>query len=126
MILDRLLLDNFITTSTVMARKECLIEVGMFNVNRRISHDFELWLRMAARWKIAFLDRALVRYRYRPGSLSDDKLATAATPWTSSRRSGATIPITAAASRWSTGIRSLRISLRRAWLPLREDSAATP
>ena len=77
MVLDRLLLDNFITTSTVMARKECLIEVGMFNVNRRISHDFELWLRMAARWKVGFIDRPLVRYRYRPGSLSHDKLESA-------------------------------------------------
>lgn len=77
MVLDRLLLDNFITTSTVMARKECLVDVGMFNVNRRISHDFELWLRMAARWKVGYVDRPLVRYRHRPGSLSDDKLATA-------------------------------------------------
>lgn len=77
MVLDRLLLDNFITTSTVMARRECLIEVGMFNVHRRISHDFELWLRMAARWKVGYIDRPLVRYRHRPGSLSDDKLATA-------------------------------------------------
>jgi glycosyltransferase involved in cell wall biosynthesis len=77
MVLDRLLLDNFITTSTVMARKEYLTEVGMFNVNRRISHDFELWLRMAARWKVGYIDRPLVRYRYRPGSLSHDKLATA-------------------------------------------------
>ena len=77
MVLDRLLLDNFITTSTVMARKECLTEVGMFNVNRRISHDFELWLRMAARWKVGYIERPLVRYRYRPGSLSHDKLETA-------------------------------------------------
>jgi glycosyltransferase involved in cell wall biosynthesis len=77
MVLDRLLLDNFITTSTVMARTDRLIEVGMFNVERPIAHDFELWLRMAARWKIAFIDRPLVSYRHCPGSVSDNKLAAA-------------------------------------------------
>jgi glycosyltransferase involved in cell wall biosynthesis len=77
MVLNHLLLDNFITTSTVMARKERLIEAGLFNEKRRISQDFELWLQIAARWKIGFIDRPLVQYRYRPGSLSEDKLATA-------------------------------------------------
>lgn len=76
LVLDRLLLDNFITTSTVMAPRERLIEAGLFGEGRRISEDFELWLRMAARWKVAYLDRPLVRYRRRAGSLSDDKLVT--------------------------------------------------
>jgi glycosyltransferase involved in cell wall biosynthesis len=77
MVLDHLLLDNFITTSTVMSPTERLIEVGLFGEARRVSEDFELWLRMAARWKVGFVDRPLVQYRRRPGSLSDDKLATA-------------------------------------------------
>jgi hypothetical protein len=77
MVLDRLLLDNFITTSTVMASKQRLVEVGLFGEGRRVSEDFELWLRMAARWKVGFIDRPLVAYRRRPGSLSDDKLVTA-------------------------------------------------
>src|SRR5262245_26106317 len=75
-ILDRLLLDNFITTSTVMAATARLIEVGLFGEHRRVSEDFELWLRMAARWKVGFVDQPLVQYRRRRGSLSDDKLAT--------------------------------------------------
>ncbi len=77
MVLDRLLLDNFITTSTVMAPTARLIEAGLFGEGRRVSEDFELWLKMAARWQIVFIDRPLVRYRRRPGSLSDDKLVTA-------------------------------------------------
>lgn len=77
MVLNRLLLDNFITTSTVMAPTARLIEAGLFGEARRISEDFELWLRMAARWPVAFIDRPLVQYRRRPGSLSDDKLVTA-------------------------------------------------
>jgi glycosyltransferase involved in cell wall biosynthesis len=77
MALDRLLLDNFITTSTVMAPTDRLIEVGLFGEGRRVSEDFELWLRMAARWRLGFIARPLALYRRRPGSLSDDKLATA-------------------------------------------------
>src|ERR1051326_5510632 len=73
MVLDRLLLDNFITTSTVMAPKSRLIEAGLFGERRRVSEDFELWLRMTARWPITFIDRPLVQYRRRPGSLSSDK-----------------------------------------------------
>lgn len=75
-VLDSLLMDNFITTSTVMAPRERLLEAGLFNEERRISEDFELWLRMAARWKVGYIDRPLVRYRRRRGSLSDNKLVT--------------------------------------------------
>jgi glycosyltransferase involved in cell wall biosynthesis len=75
-ILDRLLVDNFITTSTVMARTERLIEAGMFNTRRRISEDFDLWLIMAERWPVGYIQHPLVQYRCRPGSLSDDKLLT--------------------------------------------------
>jgi glycosyltransferase involved in cell wall biosynthesis len=77
MILERLLIDNFITTSTVMAPTQRLFDAGLFNEGRRVSEDFELWLRFAARWKVAYIDHPLVRYRRRPGSLSEDKLLTA-------------------------------------------------
>jgi glycosyltransferase involved in cell wall biosynthesis len=77
MVLDRLLVDNFITTSTVMAPTDRLKEAGLFGEHRRVSEDFELWLRIAARWPIAYLDEPLVQYRRRPGSLSNDKLLTA-------------------------------------------------
>jgi hypothetical protein len=60
-----------------MAPTACLIEAGLFGEDRRVSEDFELWLRMAARWKVGFIDRPLVQYRNRPGSLSADKFLTA-------------------------------------------------
>jgi glycosyltransferase involved in cell wall biosynthesis len=77
MVLERLLMDNFVTTSTVMVRKQPLIDAGMFPLARRIAHDFELWLRMAIHGKFAFIDEPLIRYRYRPGSLSENRLTTA-------------------------------------------------
>jgi glycosyltransferase involved in cell wall biosynthesis len=65
MVLDQLVLDNFITTSTVMAPTQCLLDVGLFNQARRVSEDFELWLRIADRWPIGFIEQPLVRYRRR-------------------------------------------------------------
>jgi glycosyltransferase involved in cell wall biosynthesis len=76
-VLEGLLLDNFITTSTATGRTDKLIEAGMFPPRWRISHDFELWLRMAAKWPVAYIDRPLLRYRYSPGSLSNNRLKTA-------------------------------------------------
>jgi len=75
-ILDRLLIDNFVTTSTVMARRDRVVEVGLFDERRRVSEDFDLWLRMAERWPAGFIDRPLTQYRRRAGSLSDDKFKT--------------------------------------------------
>lgn len=75
-VLDKLLIDNFITTSTVMAPRAKLLEVGLFDEARRISEDFDLWLRMAERWNVGYVDESVVKYRRRPGSLSEDKLRT--------------------------------------------------
>jgi glycosyltransferase involved in cell wall biosynthesis len=76
-VLERLLLENFVTTSAVMAPTTRLIEAGLFSPDRRVGEDYELWLRLAVRWKVACLDRSLVRYRYAEGSLSSDKLYSA-------------------------------------------------
>src|SRR5438093_4870916 len=76
-LLDRLLVENFVTTSAVMAPTRCLLKAGLFPEDRRVAEDYELWLRIAARWKVEFIDRPLVRYRYSRGSLSSDKLYSA-------------------------------------------------
>jgi glycosyltransferase involved in cell wall biosynthesis len=76
--LERLLVENFVTTSAVMAPKACLVEAGMFPEDRRVAEDYELWLRMASRWSVGFVARPLVRYRYTGGSLSSDKVFSAA------------------------------------------------
>jgi len=73
-LLDRLVLENFVTTSAVMAPTTRLCEVGLFPVDRRVAEDYELWLRLASRWKTAYIDRPLVRYRYRGDGLSANRL----------------------------------------------------
>jgi len=75
-VLDELAVENFVTTSAVVARRKCVMEVGMFPEDRRQAEDYQLWLRLAARWKLVVVDRPLVRYRYAPSSLSADKLLT--------------------------------------------------
>jgi glycosyltransferase involved in cell wall biosynthesis len=75
--LDRLVEENFVTTSATMAPVRCLLEAGLFPEDRRVAEDYELWLRLASRWKMAFIERPLVRYRYTSGSLSSDKLFSA-------------------------------------------------
>jgi glycosyltransferase involved in cell wall biosynthesis len=60
----------FVFTPTVVVRRECLEEVGLFNEILPVSEDFNLWLRIAAQWDIAVVFEALTIVKKRPGSLS--------------------------------------------------------
>ncbi len=73
----RLVEDNFVTTSAVMAPTERLIAAGLFPEDRRVAEDYELWLELAVRWKMSVIPRSLVRYRYASGSLSSNRLYSA-------------------------------------------------
>lgn len=60
----------FVYTPTVVVRRCCLDEVGLFNESLHVSEDFNLWLRIAARWQIALLPELLAITHKRPESLS--------------------------------------------------------
>lgn len=69
----------FVFTPTIVVRRHCLEEVGMFNESLAVSEDFNLWLRIAARWKIALFPEVLAIVHKRQDSLSgtvasDDRL----------------------------------------------------
>jgi glycosyltransferase involved in cell wall biosynthesis len=66
----RLVRDCFVFTPTVIIRRECLQDIGLFNESLTVSEDFNLWLRIAARWKIALLPEVLAIRHRRPESLS--------------------------------------------------------
>jgi glycosyltransferase involved in cell wall biosynthesis len=69
--LFRYLAQNcFVFTPTVVVRRRCLEETGLFNESLQVSEDFNLWLRIAARWKIALLPEILAINHRRSGSLS--------------------------------------------------------
>jgi hypothetical protein len=60
----------FVFTPTVVVRRRCLEEIGLFNETLPVSEDFNLWLRIAARWEIAMVPEVLAIAKKRSGSLS--------------------------------------------------------
>ncbi|HEV7701294.1 MAG TPA: glycosyltransferase family A protein [Pyrinomonadaceae bacterium] len=66
---------NVITSGT-MARKEMIVQAGMFETERVRAHDFHLWLRMAKLGaKIGYQKRVLAKYRVSLDSLSGDSVS---------------------------------------------------
>lgn len=63
-VLEYLLFDNWIGTSCALVRRECFDKVGMFDVEDFVwGEDWVMWMRIAARYPVYFLDEVLVRYR---------------------------------------------------------------
>ena len=66
---------NVITSGT-MARKQAIIDAGMFETERVRAHDFHLWLRMAKNGaRIGYQRKQLLKYRVHLDSLSGDSLS---------------------------------------------------
>jgi glycosyltransferase involved in cell wall biosynthesis len=65
-----------IITSGVLARKQRILEVGMFDESLRNSQDFDLWVRLAKHpnARMAFLPKVLLKQRHRSGSLASDAI----------------------------------------------------
>ena len=63
-VLGRLLeAGNFIHSPTPLVRRTTLEDVGGFDPTLRSSEDWDLWVRIAARGEIAYIDEPLARYR---------------------------------------------------------------
>jgi glycosyltransferase involved in cell wall biosynthesis len=69
-VFEQLLDACSVFTPTVVVRRECLEEVGLFNESLPVGEDFNLWLRIAARWAVAVVPEVLAVRHYRPGGLS--------------------------------------------------------
>jgi GT2 family glycosyltransferase len=52
--LAKLVRENFIPTGTVLARKDCLEEAGLFDERFLRAEDWDLWLRVALRCELAY------------------------------------------------------------------------
>jgi glycosyltransferase involved in cell wall biosynthesis len=60
-----------VITSCVVARRQTLINAGLFDDRYHHAEDFDLWLRVAHRGgRITYQEQVLARYRKRPGTLS--------------------------------------------------------
>ncbi len=65
-----LLRRNWVVHSSVMARRQSLLDIAGYNVECRRQQDYELWLRLALDHGLALLHEPLVEYRYHPGMSS--------------------------------------------------------
>lgn len=69
--IGELIFGNHIPCPTVMVRRSCLEEVGAFNADLRTSsEDFELWVRLAKRYGVAYIAQPLAKYRVHPHGAS--------------------------------------------------------
>ncbi len=67
--------DRSLITSGVVARRDLIVEVGLFDEALRNAQDFDLWLRLARHGaRLAYHRRVLLSYRSRPNSLSGDAI----------------------------------------------------
>ncbi len=64
-------------TSSVMAKREAVLAVGGFREDQRVAEDWDLWLRLAARYPFAALDEPLVYYHRLPDGLHSNRLGMA-------------------------------------------------
>jgi glycosyltransferase involved in cell wall biosynthesis len=65
-----LLTNCFVSTPTVIVRRECLEQIGVFNESLPVCEDFNLWLRIASRWQIATVHEPLTIRNTREEGLS--------------------------------------------------------
>ncbi len=65
-----------VLTSTVLARRDLILKVGLFDESIPNSQDFDLWVRLVrdAQARISYQDKVLGRRRLYEGSLASDSL----------------------------------------------------
>lgn len=56
--------DNYVICSSVIARRDCLVAVGLFpvSVDLKVGEDYALWLKTASKYKIGYLSTPLLKY----------------------------------------------------------------
>jgi glycosyltransferase involved in cell wall biosynthesis len=65
-----LLEGNFITSSSVVVRREVFTAMGGFSTGLRNAEDWDLWLRIAEHHPVSVCREPLVRYRFHAGGKS--------------------------------------------------------
>jgi glycosyltransferase involved in cell wall biosynthesis len=65
--------QNFIITSSVVVRKNVFETTGLFDERLFNCQDWDMWLRIAFHFKVAGINKPLVKYRHNPHSLSKNR-----------------------------------------------------
>ena len=62
-VLEPLLLGNFISSPTPIIRRDALMEIGLWDETVAIAEDWNMWLKLSARFGIEYVDETLAAYR---------------------------------------------------------------
>jgi glycosyltransferase involved in cell wall biosynthesis len=69
-IFNELAASNFVSTLTVMARRDALLKAGGFNETPGLVEDWELWLRLSRVGRFQYVDKILAYYRRHDSTIS--------------------------------------------------------
>lgn len=61
-IINDILPENFLVTSSLLFRKSCFKKLGVFDERFPFGEDFDMWIRIASRYKFDFISEPLVKY----------------------------------------------------------------
>lgn len=73
-VLPELIQRNFIFGCAALVRRSCLDEVGLFDPELQAAEDYNLWLRIARRFSITYMDRPLAIFRLHATNITRDPL----------------------------------------------------
>ncbi|MEH2068025.1 MAG: glycosyltransferase [Nostoc sp.] len=68
-----LFMVDYIPVPTVVVRRECLDEVGLFDQTLTSCEDYDLWLRIIEKFPVHFLNELVAFYRLSANSMSQNK-----------------------------------------------------
>ena len=71
-ILPELVRKNFVALPTILVKRICFEQCGVFDESLPCRHDWELFLRIAHRWRFSFVPEPLVRVYRSEKSISSD------------------------------------------------------
>lgn len=66
--------ESFIHTSSVMIRRDVFDEIGGFPTQYRFADEFDVWLKIAARYPIGYIDDPLVFIRFYESNTSHNRI----------------------------------------------------
>jgi glycosyltransferase involved in cell wall biosynthesis len=65
-VFPQLFAETLFGSGTVVFRKTCVEQVGFFDESFLVGSDYEMWLRMARRFRFGCVDKPLLMYRHHP------------------------------------------------------------
>ncbi len=71
---SRVFSESFIHTSSVMIKREVLNQIGGFPTCYRFADEFDVWLKVSAKYDIAYVDVPLVFIRFYDQNTSHDRV----------------------------------------------------